>query len=364
MNLLIFNLKTDADDSILGFTTDWINALATRCSRIVVITMTVGRLAVAENVAVYSVGKEKGYSEPRRAVEFYRLLRYVLRQESIDVCFAHMMPLFAVLGWPLLKMKGIPILLWYAHSHVSSLLRLATVLVDRVVAPSSNCFRIDTPKFHSVGHGIEVERFSPAQTLREQRKRFVLLTVGRISPIKRLEIVLEAIILLPSDLKQCLEMRFLGAPLTSACNNYLCRLKEKVEDMRLSGIVRFQPAIAFHKVHEAYQGADVFINSSDTDSIDKTVLEAMSCGVPVVTSNSAFKGVLGADLAETWLIAKEDPAVLAQRIALLVQMDQGERLKLGRRLRQIVKKNHSLSALAERVIKQAEICRGEKWPRK
>jgi len=27
-NLLLFNLKTDADDDILGFTTDWINALA------------------------------------------------------------------------------------------------------------------------------------------------------------------------------------------------------------------------------------------------------------------------------------------------------------------------------------------------
>ena len=101
MNLLVFNLKTDADDDVLGFTTDWVNALAASCERIFVITMSAGRIAVAENVQVYSIGKEQGYSEPRRATEFYRTLSRLLRNERIDACFAHMMPLFAVMGWNL-----------------------------------------------------------------------------------------------------------------------------------------------------------------------------------------------------------------------------------------------------------------------
>ncbi len=74
MNLLLFNLATDADDPILGFTTGWINRLAPHYEHIDVITMRVGRLAVAPNVRVYSVGKERGYGEARRALEFYRLL--------------------------------------------------------------------------------------------------------------------------------------------------------------------------------------------------------------------------------------------------------------------------------------------------
>ena len=108
MNLLIFNLKTDAKDSILGFTTDWINALAKKCNRVVIITMASGKISVDDNVTVYSVGKEKGYSELRRLFEFYRILYRVLKIEKIDGCFAHMMPLFAVLGFPLLKIRKIP----------------------------------------------------------------------------------------------------------------------------------------------------------------------------------------------------------------------------------------------------------------
>jgi len=83
-NLILFNLKTDADDDILGFTTDWINALAPHFNRVFAITMCAGKIDVAENVQVFSVGKEKGYSEPRRASEFYRILWKILRTQKIN----------------------------------------------------------------------------------------------------------------------------------------------------------------------------------------------------------------------------------------------------------------------------------------
>ena len=98
MRILLFNLATDLDDPILGFTTHWIWALAQRVERIYVITMRTGRVEMPANVQVYSVGKELGYSEPRRLVEFYRHLWRILRHDRIDLCFSHMMPLFTVLG--------------------------------------------------------------------------------------------------------------------------------------------------------------------------------------------------------------------------------------------------------------------------
>src|SRR5438270_12504303 len=123
MRLLLFNLATDADDPILGFTTRWICALAEQVEFVRVITMRAGRLEVPGNVRVYSVGKEKGYSEPRRVVEFYRILARILRQHNIDVCFSHMIPLFTVLGGPILKAKRIPIVTWYAHPKVTRILK-------------------------------------------------------------------------------------------------------------------------------------------------------------------------------------------------------------------------------------------------
>src|SRR5512139_3862152 len=89
MRLLIFNLATDIDDPILGFTTHWIGALARRVECIHVITVRAGRLDGTDNVRVHSVGKEKGYREARRVVEFYRILWRLLRHERIDACFSH-----------------------------------------------------------------------------------------------------------------------------------------------------------------------------------------------------------------------------------------------------------------------------------
>ena len=88
--LLVFNLATDADHPLLGFTTLWIRELARHVEFLQVITMQAGRLDLPKNVHVHSVGKECGYSEPRRALEFYRILLGILRRERIDGCFSHM----------------------------------------------------------------------------------------------------------------------------------------------------------------------------------------------------------------------------------------------------------------------------------
>ncbi|MEO1389769.1 MAG: glycosyltransferase family 4 protein [Cyanobacteria bacterium J06634_6] len=350
MNLLVFNLKTDADDSVLGFTTDWINALAKKCDRVIVITMSMGRLAVDQNVRVFSIGKEKGYSEPRRLFEFYRYLIQILRTEKVDACFAHMIQLFAILGWPLLKLKKIPILLWYEHSHVPVSLRIATALVDRVVAASPNGFRIKTHKFRSIGHGVDIQRFTPTTSSTSTCQKVRLLTLGRLSPVKRLETAIEAVALLPDKLKQQIELRYVGDPMDEKGKAYTSQLNETVSQLALEDVVAFQPALPFFKVQTAYHSADIFINSSNTDSVDKTVLEAMSCGLAVITSNAAFADVLGETLAKQWCIPKNRPDILAKRIEQLAAMSPKERQELGSRLRERVKASHSLEALSRRLV--------------
>src|SRR5215207_4259185 len=114
MRLLLFNLVTDADDPILGFTSRWISALAGRVESVDVVTMSAGRLELPANVRVFSVGKERGYGEPRRVVEFYRHLFRLTRGGRIDGCFSHMMPLFSAMAAPVLRARGIPLVTWFA----------------------------------------------------------------------------------------------------------------------------------------------------------------------------------------------------------------------------------------------------------
>lgn len=338
--LLVFNLMTDADDPALGFTTDWLNALAARCEAVDVITMQAGRLAVARNVRVYSLGKERGASEPRRAWVFYRTLAGLLRRQRYDAAFAHMSELFAVMGAPLLRLAGVPLTLWYAHKATPPLLRLAEKWVDHVVSASPESFRLPSRKLRIIGHGVDTERFQPSPRA-AQENTFTLVSAGRIAPVKRLETIIAALDTL-RDLDA--RLRIVGAAAAQDAV-YAARLRQQAAGLP----VEFVGAVPHAEMARVYQQADALINMSQTGSIDKAVLEAMACGLPVITANEAFQGML-APWAETLLVPPESPEALPARVRRLAALSPDERRAMGAALRQIVVEGHSLSGLVEQLM--------------
>jgi glycosyltransferase involved in cell wall biosynthesis len=349
LRLLLFNLKTDADDSNLGFTTDWINALAEFCEYIDVVTMYVGRLAVADNVCVYSVGKERGYGDSRRVFEFYRMLFRLLRQRQYDVCFAHMMPLFAVMGAPLLKLWRIPIVLWYAHKAASFKLRLAEKVSWRVVTASPESFRITSRKTCVIGHGVDIRLFTPASSARQPDQAFTVVSVGRIAPVKRLQVLINAANSLYHDRElHGLRVRIIGEP-GEGDADYAQHLHELVDELNLRDVVEFTGAVSHDRIVTEYQAADVMVNTSQTGSIDKAVLEAMACGLPVVTSNEAFRAMF-APWGDLLFIPPESPDKLAVGLMRLKETTPEERAALGHDLREIVVREHSLERLMVKLV--------------
>ncbi|MBA3872434.1 MAG: glycosyltransferase family 4 protein [Anaerolineae bacterium] len=368
MRLLVFNLVTDADDPVLGFTTIWINGLAARCEAVDVITMKMGRLAVASNVNVYSVGKEKGYSEARRAFEFYRILLGLLRQHHYEACFAHMMQLFAVMGAPVLKLYHVPITLWYAHKATGRVLQLAEKLVDHVVTSTTEGFRLPSKKVQIIGQGIDTAQFKPATppntptlTLphsnrggnneaeaRSESRLFTLISVGRIAPVKRLEIIIAAVKALREQGLTDIRLILVGEVAPSD-RDYGERLRQMVSDNQLSNAVTFAGGMPYEAVVREYQQADVMVNMSATGSMDKAVLEAMACGLPVVTANESFKSLL-TPWADMLYIPPESPEVLSVRLKQLAAMSSSERAVLGAALRQLVVEQHSMQHLTDQLM--------------
>ncbi|RMF82664.1 MAG: glycosyltransferase [Chloroflexi bacterium] len=347
MRLLLFNLTTDADAPVHGFTTLWIRALAAHCDYIDVITMTAGRIAVPENVRVYSVGREKGYRKTKRFFIFYRVLNRLLRDNHYDACFAHMQPLFAVMAAPLLYWYGVRTVLWYAHKSVTVKLRLAERVAYRVVTPSPESFRIKSDKVRVIGHGIDTDHFVPAQSPRENRP-FTIVSVSRLSPIKRIETIIDAVKILRDEQSiDNLYVKLVGN-VHPYDEDYAAMLRQRVVDYQLDAVIEFVPPVLLQDLPPVYHQADVFVNMSATGSIDKAVLEAMSCAVPVITSNEAFQQMLS-----TWgamLLTPPDADALAQRIVALSQMPEQERKQLGDALRMIVVRDHSLQRLARMLM--------------
>jgi glycosyltransferase involved in cell wall biosynthesis len=348
MRLLLFNLATDADDPILGFTTAWIRALAERVEFIHVLTMRAGRLEVPGNVQVHSVGKEKEYSEPRRVVEFYKILARILRKDKVDVCFSHMMPLFTVLAGPVLITKGIPVITWYAHPKVTQLLRIAHRLSDRMVASVATAYPYKRDKFIAIGQGIDTDLFSiDARTLPEDPP--MILCAGRLSPVKNHPILLKAVWLLQQNYGRAFRVVIVGGPATSRDKSYVRSLHEQTVQLGLEKTICFEPAVPMESLPSWYRRCTVAVNMTPTGSGDKVVWESMACGRPCLVANEGFRETLGG-YADHCLYSYGDSEHLAARLKWLLSLPQNEQTAIGRYLRQQVKSMHGLARLASTLV--------------
>jgi len=347
MKLLLFNLATDADDPILGFTTRWIQALAKRVEFIHVITMRAGKVEVPENVQVYSVGKEKGYSEPRRVLEFYRHLFNILSKDRIDACFSHMIPIFTVLAAPVLKVKRIPIVTWYAHPSLTWILKLAHHLSDRMVASVATAYPYRKDKLVVVGQGIDTDFFCPNGSHPEEPP--MILCVGRLSPVKDHPTLIRAAALLRERWQKPFRVVILGGPAGPQDEPYVHSLHRLVEELNLQDIVSFHPPVPQSALPNWYRRCTVHVNLTPTGSGDKVVWEAMACGRPCLAANEGFRETMGR-WADLLLFNYSNVGELTEKIKVLLAMSEKERFEIGNALRKSVIENHSLEGLAERLV--------------
>lgn len=347
MNLLWFNLATDVDDPILGFATRWIQKMAERVDFVYVITMRVGRYEFPENVRVYSVGKEKGYSKPRRAVEFYKYLYRILRGKRIDVCFSHMIPIFTVMAAPVLKFNKIPIVTWYAHPSLTWTLKLAHHLSNRMVASVSTAYPYKRDKLVVVGQGIDTDLFHPDDTKPDQPP--LLLCVGRLSPVKDHPTLIRAAALLRERWPKPFRVVILGGPARPADRDYMRFLQNLIQELNLQDLVSLHPPVPMRDLPTWYRRCTVHVNLTPTGSGDKVAWEAMACGRPCVVANEGFRETLGI-YAENLLFEHGNPESLAERLLWVLSLEEREREIVGAYLREQVVKFHSLERLVERLV--------------
>ena len=158
-------------------------------------------------------------------------------------------------------------LLWYTHKSTTWKLRIAEKQVDAIFTASTLSFRLPSKKVEVTGHGIDTEFFKPAPT-RRKRTKLVILTVGRISPVKKHEVLIEAALFLKQEGAD-FEVRIAGAPIVEGDAKYQEALERIVKERALSNEVRFLGAVPHQEIVEFYRQGVIFINLSETGSLDK-----------------------------------------------------------------------------------------------
>ena len=88
---------------------------------------------------------------------------------------------------------------------------------------------------------------------------------------------------------------------------------------------------------------------SKTGSLDKVMLEAMSCGIPVVSCNDAAREVFSKKFPQL-LFDVGNHKALANKIKNIILMSDGSREVLCKELRKIVIEKNNLSDMIDNLI--------------
>lgn len=343
MRLLVITQKLDIDDENLGSFHRWLEEFSKHMSNVVVIASFVGRVSLPENVAIYSLGKDRvpGSDVRKRLArvwKFWELFSH--HYVRVDAVFFHMIPEFVVAAAPFIVAHRKPTALWYVHKSVTRALRIAESLVDFVFTASELSFRLPSKKVFYTGHAIDTDFFSPA-THPNRHTDIRLLTVGRISPVKDYDTILHACALLKDSWREPWTLSIIGGPLMQRDQAYYESLKKLVREKGLERQVFFHGARPWREIPETYREHDVFLSMSTTGSIDKSVLEAMSVGLTVLTANEAFSTLL----PPVNFLERRSPELLAARIKQLARENRPNMT-----LRNSVIEKHSLEKTIKSIL--------------
>jgi glycosyltransferase involved in cell wall biosynthesis len=228
--------------------------------------------------------------------------------------------------------------------HARKIEREVFPAADRVILPTQeildtvlSAYPVNKERVSIIPNYVDTELFSPAAKEQDNAKPR-LLFIGRLETQKNVMGILEAIV----GLDVSLEIIGRGSHLDSA--------KEFVKDNGLA--VEFRGVMPNTELPRIMNQADIYLQPSLYEGLPKTILEAMSCGRPVVTANAP-------GIRE--FISHKDNAYLCEtspasiREALQEVLSNAElRQKLGQNARAFVVNRYSLDLIVDKELELLE----------
>lgn len=166
-----------------------------------------------------------------------------------------------------------------------------------------------------VRNGVDLSRFSPPPRVPDGP--FTMLTVARLVEKKGVDVLIDA----------CAHLRDRGAGFRCEIvgkGTLSAQLEKMVRDRRLDGQVRFLGALAQQEIVERYHGAHVLVlpcvvgENGDRDGLPVSIVEALACGVPVVSTPVTGIPEVVRDGVNGLLVPQRDAVALADAIQTLM----------------------------------------------
>lgn len=187
-----------------------------------------------------------------------------------------------------------------------------------------------------IPNGVAIDYFVPKQKNKKEGKQTILF-LGNLEPVKNIKVLIDAVFLLLTNAVLVIVGK---GSLRSDLEHYtaLRKIKQRVVFAGTTNDVR-----------SFYHTADVFVLPSHSEGMSNTLLEAMSCGLPVIGSDiPAIRDII-VHGQNGYLFQKDDPEELADHIQDILDSSE-EAMRLGRAARKTVEERFSFETVTQQYI--------------
>jgi glycosyltransferase involved in cell wall biosynthesis len=238
--------------------------------------------------------------------------------------------------------------------------RASARCVDRYVAISSEIRAgleragVDADRIIAIPNGIDMRRFAPVSPERRVDLRtalglpadaFILIYTGRIAASKGVMTLIEVWRELAREFPAA-HLVIVGSG-QGSFDNCEPALREFVDRQALSSRVTFTGSVA--NVHEYLQASDLFAFPSDYEGFSLSLLEAMSVGLPMVSTRVGIAAELESRGEFGLLVPPKDATAFRDALRRLLP-DAPRRAAMGARAHTAVQVEYSLNAEARQYL--------------
>lgn len=242
---------------------------------------------------------------------------------------------------------------------------LLTKNADKIIATSSQdaeylatLYNCPKNKIFVITPGIDLKTFKPQdktkakQIVGAEKDHKIILFVGRIEPLKAIDVILYAMKILSGDKSSAgLCLWILGGDTNGESGKWskeLKRLNQLRKLLNISTEVTFVGRKHQSELSNYYNASEIVILSSHYESFGIVALEAMACGIPIIITDTAgIAGLFGKE--DSLITSANNPLMLAEKIKdLLTQENEYQKIS-----REVLRKAKELSweNIADRFIK-------------
>lgn len=128
-----------------------------------------------------------------------------------------------------------------------------------------------------ISNGIDTDKFRPGK--RKSKDEIRLLYVGRLIPLKRIDLIISALPEVIRNNNKKIVFRIVGSGSEEK------KLRNLVKELNIEKYVEFRGEVDYKDIHKEYQNSDIYIQLSKVEGMSNTILEAMACGLPIITTD-------------------------------------------------------------------------------